>query len=282
MTCVSLNETALAALNVQLSSAEWSGLKALSIHGAPFVSLDLMPALALLEVLDLSNNSLTDSAWMNTRVVFPSVRKLLIEHNNLTKIERGLLAPFPLLEELHLGYNRISYIGYDSLRTPQIKTIRLNDNKIQTLGMHAFRFIPQLHEIDLSGNRIERFMMSDFSTATSLRILNASRNQIRSVECDSIAPMLNLEVLDLSSNNLTQVPGIELRSMEGLRTLLLTNNPITVIGEGQPRLDSLQRLDLSSSAVRVVEAGAFSRLPRLHFGLFHRLSGSHIHFACCI
>ncbi|PIO71671.1 leucine Rich repeat-containing domain protein, partial [Teladorsagia circumcincta] len=135
------------------------------------------------------------------------------------KIERGLLAPFPLLEELHLGHNRISYIGYDSLRTAQIKSIRLNDNRIQTLGMHAFRFIPQLHEIDLSGNRMERFMMSDFSTATSLRILNASRNQIRSVECDSIAPMLNW-------------------------------------------------LDLSSTAVRVVEAGAFSRLPRLHSVFF--------------
>ncbi|KAK6056465.1 leucine Rich repeat-containing domain protein, partial [Cooperia oncophora] len=239
MTCISLNETTFSALSAHLATAEWSGLKTLAIHRTPSLSLDLMPTLTFLEVLDLSDNSPND------------VRKLIIERNNFTvglhndvflistgdlKIERGFLAPFPRLEELHLGHNRISYIGYDSLRMPQIRIIRLNDNLIQTLGMHAFRFIPQLHDIDLSGNRIERFM---------------------------------LEVLDLSSNNLTQVPGLELRSMEGLRTLLLAKNPITVIGEGQARLDSLQWLDLSSSEVRVVEAGAFSHFPRLHSVFFN-------------
>ncbi|KIH60828.1 leucine Rich repeat-containing domain protein [Ancylostoma duodenale] len=114
---------------------------------------------------------------------------------------------------------------------PQIRSIRLNDNEIKVLGMYAFRFIPQLQEVDLSGNLIERFM---------------------------------LEILDLSSNNITQLPGIELRSMESLRTLVLARNPITVVEESQVRLDGLQMLDLSSSALRVVEAGAFSRLPRLH------------------
>ncbi|KHJ79116.1 leucine Rich repeat-containing domain protein [Oesophagostomum dentatum] len=147
---------------------------------------------------------------------------------------------------------------------PQIRSIRLNDNKIQALGMHAFRFIPQLQDVDLSGNFLERFMMSEFSTVTSLRYLNVSRNKIRSVECDSITPMISLEILDLSSNNLTQLPGIELRSMESLRTLILARNPITVAEEGHLRLDSLQVLDLSSTALRAVEAGAFSRLPRLH------------------
>ncbi|XGW32662.1 hypothetical protein V3C99_017310 [Haemonchus contortus] len=268
ITCVSLNETNLAALNVHLSSTEWSGLKSLSIHGTPSISLDLLQPLTLLEELDLSNNNLSEASWLGTRAAFPSIRKLVIEHSSLTSIERGLLAPFPQIEELHLGHNRISSIGYDSLRMPRIRNIRLNDNRIQAIGMHAFRFIPQLNDVDLSGNRIERFMMSDFSTATSLRFLNVSRNRIRSVECDSITPMLSLEVLDLSSNNLTQLPGIELRSMEGLRTLLLANNPITVIGEGQASLDSLQWLDLSSSALRVVEAGAFSRLPRLHSVFF--------------
>ncbi|VDM78918.1 unnamed protein product [Strongylus vulgaris] len=147
--------------------------------------------------------------------------------------------------------------------------------------MHAFRFIPQLQELDLSGNVLERFMvkyvflklllaviknlkMSEFSAATSLRYLNVSRNRIRSVECDSITPMISLEILDLSSNNLTQLPGVELRSMESLRTLILAANPITVAEEGQIKLDSLQVLDLSTTALRTVEAGTFSRLPRLH------------------
>lgn len=264
ISCASLSSTDLAALNIRLSSIEWSGLKRLSVHGTPSLSLELLPSLQSLEVLDLSNNSFDGERWLNSRAVFPSVKRLILEHNNFTKAERGLLSPFPLVEEVLLGHNKISFIGYDSLRMPQIKIIRLNDNRIQALGMHAFRFIPQLHEVDLSGNRIERFMMSDFSTATSLRYLNVSRNRIRSVECDSITPMLGLEVLDLSWNNLTQLPGVELRSMEGLRTLLLSRNPIAVIAEGQARLDSLQVLDMSSCALRVVEAGAFSRLPRLH------------------
>uniref|UniRef100_A0A158P7S7 Ig-like domain-containing protein n=1 Tax=Angiostrongylus cantonensis TaxID=6313 RepID=A0A158P7S7_ANGCA len=182
-------------------------------------------------LLDLSNNSLNDDQWLNSHVVFPSVKKLILEHNDFTRADRRLLMPFPRIEELFLGHNRISFIGYDSLRMPHLRYIRLNDNNIQTLGMHAFRYIPQLQELDLSGNILERFM---------------------------------LEVLDLSSNNLTHLPGIELQSMEGLRTLLLSRNPIKSIGEDQAKLSSLQMLDLSSSEVHVVEAGAFSRLPRLH------------------
>lgn len=82
--------------------------------------------------------------------MFPSVKRLILEHNNFTvrctwpgrsfnavtstyvqKAERGLLTPFPLVEEVLLGHNKISFIGYDSLRMPQIKIIRLNDNRIQ-------------------------------------------------------------------------------------------------------------------------------------------------------
>ncbi|VDM53583.1 unnamed protein product [Angiostrongylus costaricensis] len=264
MSCQSLTVEQLTIVNSQLSLPEWSGLKELSIQNTPSIPPDFWTALNYLELLDLSNNSLNDDQWLNSHIVFPSVKKLILEHNDFTRADRRLLMPFPRIEELHLGYNRISFIGYDSLRMPELRYIRLNDNNIQTLGMHAFRYIPLLQELDLSGNNLERFMMSDFATATSLRYLNVSRNRIRSVECDSITPMLALEVLDLSSNNLTHLPGIELQSMEGLRTLLLSRNPIKSIGEDQVKLSSLQMLDLSSSEVHVVEAGAFSRLPSLH------------------
>ncbi|EYC05162.1 hypothetical protein Y032_0083g1620 [Ancylostoma ceylanicum] len=264
MSCVSLNENELSIVISHLSSAEWSGLRELSIRNTSSLSIDRIPKLDYLEVFDLSSNNFNDDVWLNSKVAFPNVRKVILEFNNFTRADRRLLTPFPRIEEVHLGHNNISYIGYDSLRMPQIRTIRLNDNNIKVLGMYAFRFIPQLQEVDLSGNLIERFMMSEFSTATSLRYLNVSRNKIRSVECDSITPMLSLEVLDLSSNNLTHLPGLELRSMESLRTLILARNPITVVEESQIRLDGLQMLDLSSSALRVVEAGAFSRLPRLH------------------
>ncbi|KAJ1346702.1 hypothetical protein KIN20_001590 [Parelaphostrongylus tenuis] len=166
--------------------------------------------------------------------------ELLALTQQFRRVDRGLFIAFPKVEELYLGHNRISFIGYDSLRMPRLRSIRLNDNNIQVLGMHALRYIPQLQELDLSGNNLERFMMSDFATATSLRYLNVSRNSIRSVECDSITPMLTLEVLDLSSNNLTHLPGMELQSMEGLRSLLLGRNPIKSIGEGQAKLSSLQ------------------------------------------
>ncbi|KAK6765790.1 hypothetical protein RB195_025606 [Necator americanus] len=268
MSCSSLNEDQLSVLNFHLSSAEWSGLKELSIHETPSLSIDHIPKLNFLEIFDISNNGFNDDVWLHTNAIFPLVRKVILENNNFTRADRRLLTPFPRLEEIHLGYNQISYIGYDSLRMPQIRSVRLNDNRIQSIGMHAFRFIPQLYDVDLSGNLIERFIMSEFSTATSLRYLNVSRNKIRSVECDSITPMLSLEILDLSSNNLSQLPGIELRSMESLRSLILSQNPIQVVEEGQIRLDSLQMLDLSSSAVRAVEAGSFSRLPRLHSVIF--------------
>ncbi|EPB68296.1 leucine Rich repeat-containing domain protein [Ancylostoma ceylanicum] len=231
MSCVSLNENELSIVISHLSSAEWSGLRELSIRNTSSLSIDRIPKLDYLEVFDLSSNNFNDDVWLNSKVAFPNVRKVILEFNNFTRADRRLLTPFPRIEEVHLGHNNISYIGYDSLRMPQIRTIRLNDNNIKVLGMYAFRFIPQLQEVDLSGNLIERFM---------------------------------LEVLDLSSNNLTHLPGLELRSMESLRTLILARNPITVVEESQIRLDGLQMLDLSSSALRVVEAGAFSRLPRLH------------------
>uniref|UniRef100_A0A1I7XMZ9 Ig-like domain-containing protein n=1 Tax=Heterorhabditis bacteriophora TaxID=37862 RepID=A0A1I7XMZ9_HETBA len=136
--------------------------------------------------------------------------------------------------------------------------------------MHILRFMPQLQEVDISGNLLERLMISDFSDATSLRILNVSHNRIRTIECDSTTPMTALEMLDLSANNLTTLPGSELRNMEGLRTLILKSNPITVAGEGHLTLDNLQILDLSNlSALGVVEAGTFSRLPHLHTVFLH-------------
>ncbi|ETN72061.1 leucine Rich repeat-containing domain protein [Necator americanus] len=153
MSCSSLNEDQLSVLNFHLSSAEWSGLRELSIHETPSLSIDHIPKLNFLEIFDISNNGFNDDVWLHTNAIFPLVRKVILENNNFTSI-----------------------------------------------GMHAFRFIPQLYDVDLSGNLIERFIMSEFSTATSLRYLNM--------------------------------------------------------------------LDLSSSAVRAVEAGSFSRLPRLHSVIF--------------
>lgn len=49
ISCASLSSTDLAALNIRLSSIEWSGLKRLSVHGTPSLSLELLPSLQSLE-----------------------------------------------------------------------------------------------------------------------------------------------------------------------------------------------------------------------------------------
>ncbi|VDK60023.1 unnamed protein product [Cylicostephanus goldi] len=126
-----MNERELSAVISHLSTAEWSGVRELSIRQTPLLSIDDLPKLELLETIDLSQNGFNDDVWLNSKRIFPAVRKAVLEHNNFTRADRKLLTPFPKIEEVHLGHNHISHIGYDSLRMPHIRSIRLNDNVIQ-------------------------------------------------------------------------------------------------------------------------------------------------------
>ncbi|KJH40964.1 leucine Rich repeat-containing domain protein [Dictyocaulus viviparus] len=188
MSCQSLSAVELAALSSQLALSKWSGLKTLSIHDTPLISLDRWPTLTYLETFDLSNNSIKDMKWSMSQTIFPSVKKLLLEHNEFT--------------------------------------------------------------------------MSDFASATSLRYLNMSRNRISSVQSDSITPMLS--VLDLSSSEVRVVEAGAFSHLTRLHSVTFANcRKLIYISPAAFRNISVFSLDISGTVVEAIPPSLLSSITRI-------------------
>ena len=250
------------------------------------------------EILNLTGNSISDivdGAFNAT----PQVRKLYLDHNQLSRIRMLMFYGLGFLDLLDLSDNLIStidnrsfeslrYLTHLSLRGNQLTSIQPETffglTSIRILDLSANRLVSHLtqglrlsplHDLILDDNDIVSFDVSylyDFESA--LRRLSLRRNRISDFQfvVNEHVPLL-LYYLDLGENQITSGIFDSLQHMRFLKTLKLDGNNIDIVPTVGGLNQSLTELDLSNNALTDSSLATVVQLSQLQQ---LRLSGNFI------
>ncbi|MGF1720639.1 leucine-rich repeat-containing serine/threonine-protein kinase [Vibrio kyushuensis] len=182
----------------QLKNGQLKGVTRLTIsQQLTEFPLEILQLADSLEILDLSNNQLSDlpseiSQLVNLKILFAS-------QNQFTHLPT-VLGACPKLEMVGFKDNQIVEVAEESLPT-QLRWLILTDNEIETLP-NSLGERPRMQKLALAGNKIKQLP-------------------------DSVSNLHNLELIRLSANQLTEFPK-QLLSLPRLAWLAFAGNPFCV------------------------------------------------------
>nr|XP_045372034.1 podocan-like protein 1 [Camelus bactrianus] len=211
----------------------------------------------------LSNAGLPPDAFRGSE----AVTTLSLSSNRLSYVPPSLP---PSLERLHLQDNLISKVPRGALsRQTHLRELYLQHNRLADSGLDATTFskLHCLEYLDLSHNQLAAVPAG---LPRTLAVLHLGRNRIRWVEAARLHGMRGLRYLLLQHNQLgtAGLPAGALRPLRGLHTLHLYGNGLDHVPQRLQRkqlralepeplagLDQLQELSLAHNRLRVGDIG---------------------------
>lgn len=192
LTSLTLNGCAVTA--EQLTNvASATNLQNLHLSNCGLSSIAPLSALTRLEVLDLSDNFISDLSPLS-----------------------GCLS----LKELRLGSNGISDASPLAGLT-QLTLLELSDNQLEDAGV--LEHCTAMEELDLSGNQLTS--ISFIASMPALHTFSAANNRLS--QLGNLSGCKSLENLDVSHNVLTKIDGVE--KLPKLHNLSLNYNDVKVL-----------------------------------------------------
>ncbi|MGF1694497.1 leucine-rich repeat-containing serine/threonine-protein kinase [Vibrio lamellibrachiae] len=179
----------------QLKNGQLKGITRLKIsQQLTEFPLEILQLADTLEILDLSNNQLSElpselSQLVNLKILFAS-------QNQFTHLPE-VLGECPKLEMIGFKDNQISAVPENSLPQP-LRWLILTDNEIKALP-NSLGERPRMQKLALAGNQIKQLP-------------------------DSVSQLHNLELIRLSANQLTEFPK-QLLDLPRLAWLAFAGNP---------------------------------------------------------
>jgi Leucine-rich repeat (LRR) protein len=239
-------------LNDLSSLAKYKELKELKIMNTFKGDLTL-PAMDKLESIDIGSNLLDR---FNSAGVFAKLRacknlKSIKADNNALERLNDLLyndhagidsagMSFPLLEELNISNNTITYLGGLS-QFKNLKTLVAANNKFTRI--EDLCKIRTLTDLDISGNAVKS--LRGIEQLKQLQTLDLSFCGIVQ-DMNAISSMKNLVSLRIAANNLNSIK--DLLELRELKILYLQGNRITTIA-GIEKLVNLEELNLRDNSI---------------------------------
>nr|XP_035922371.1 podocan-like protein 1 isoform X3 [Halichoerus grypus] len=197
--------------NNQLSNA---GLPPDAFHGSEAVA-----------TLSLSSNRLS---YLPPSLP-PSLERLHLQNNLISKVPRGALSRQTHLRELYLQHNQLTDGGLDATtfsKLHHLEYLDLSHNQLASVPAGLPRALVVLH---LGRNRIRWVEAARLRGARGLRYLQLQHNQLGAtgLPAGALRPLRGLHTLHLYGNRLHRVP---LALPRRLRALVLPHNHVTALG----------------------------------------------------
>lgn len=230
-------------------------------NGIDTLSQDDFKGLGELELLDLSQNELTEIPD-GVFGMLSKLKNLDLSSNHITHIQKDSFSGLVQLERLYLHANRIQSIHLEAFEgLEMLLELKLQGNQLSSLPSLYF---PRLLLLDLSYNNIPALGPSDLQTP-HLEALKVASLGLTSVDEVLITSLGNLHELDISLNQLTEVPqALKQDSLKGLIKLSLAANPLGELRvEDFQKLTGIQELDLSGLNLQGFPQSFFQMFPRL-------------------
>lgn len=194
----------------------------------------------------------------------PRVQNLLLHDNKIASLAQSLVFYLDLLL-LDISENDLTSLESGNFKEQRkLRELRLEHNKLKSIGAGALQGLVGLQRLALQHNAITRLEDWAFEPAASLTELDLSHNKLRAVGPASLRGLKALQHFDLSGNRLDRVPGGGLTNLTALRHLNLTHN---LLSQVPPRAFSgfpgLVSLVLDRNNISVVNAAAFEGMAEL-------------------
>lgn len=213
------------------------------------------------KVLFLQDNQLTNSQELEEQLAkLNNLERLMFYSNQLEFIPR---LNAPNLRELRLNNNRINSIHSDSLSlVPNLSELILDGNSLTNAGIHrgAFDKLNNLKRVSFTNNFLTEFPMNLPSTLNHIFL---SDNQLSYVSFESLAQLSNLETLYLNRNRLSDgsFEHSALSSLNRLREFEISYNLLNHVPHDlQP---SLEKLHMTSNKIEFIRSDEFETLTQL-------------------
>jgi hypothetical protein len=224
----------------QLRAGELAGIQRLTLsESLTAFPLEILSLADSLEVLDLSNNQLSELPEALTQL--PKLKILFASNNRFTVLPE-VLGRCEQLEMVGFKSNHITHVP-DNALPPQLRWLILTDNQITTLP-NTLGERPRLQKLALAGNRL-----------TTLPL--------------TMAKLSHLELIRISANQLTECPE-QLLGLPKLAWIAFAGNPFNQSHDKIPHIPTLssssytlqQRLGQGASGVI---SSAIWNSPQAHF-----------------
>ncbi|KAI8366989.1 hypothetical protein EDC96DRAFT_553107 [Choanephora cucurbitarum] len=181
----------------------------------------------LTQRLDLSNRKLTELPKQELQFQHDIPGTILLDHNELTLFPHSLCGLSDFIVNLVLDHNRLSNfsLSIEGVVFHQLKTLKLNNNRIKTLECSHHVSFPKLEELSLNHNALTTLSDDMADALPSLRVFSASSNKLDNLTEKPFGP--KLEVIDLSNNDISALPS-GLSTLSSLRELIVFGNRFRV------------------------------------------------------
>ncbi len=207
----------------QLKSGELTGIKHLKMsESLTSFPLEIISLADSLEILDLSNNSLSDLPDEIKRL---HKLKIFFASNNLFETLPEVLGLCPNLEMVGFKSNKIKEVPANSL-PDLLRWLILTDNQIETLP-ETLGERPRLQKLALAGNRLSHLPKS-LSQLKNLELLRISANQLKAFP-EQLFDLPKLAWLAFSGNPFCQSK-ISLQSVPEISSTSFTLQ--NILGQG--------------------------------------------------
>ena len=202
-----------------------------------------------LEILNISNNSLTDYhsigvtcniSHVSCHPCLPNMTYLDISHNRFSTLDINFATDIPRLKQLISPSSNVSYLyPVESSLIIGLETIDLSNNNIPSFDISDPEncTLSNLHDIQLQNNKLSHISESFFNCTSRLESLDLSRNMLTMQDLNraGLANLKNLSYLYLHNNRI------------GILSVNAYTASDTIGSDTFPNLEGLKVLDLSSN-----------------------------------
>lgn len=207
---------------------------------------------------------LVDVAWTNTCPAKCFCNRVLTSVNcegkRLMEIPAGLPKS---VQKLYLRFNEIADLEPNSLcGLPELQELYLQNNKLSILKSWTFNgtCLPNLKVIRLDNNRISSLEENAFFNLTSLNLTYFTNNYITFIHPRSFVECLKMSFLHLGQNYLDHIPAISL--LPGLQQFSIQGNKVknATFPDTYENSKELATIGLSSNMIENLTKESFQNL----------------------
>ncbi|NXC53234.1 LRRN2 protein, partial [Aleadryas rufinucha] len=192
---------------------------------------------------------------------------LLLQSNNIARLEQGELGYLRNLSELDLSQNSFSDVWDFGLRDmPQLLSLHLEENLLSELPDGSFPGMGNLQELYLNHNRLRSIAPRAFAGLGSLLRLHLNSNLLRTLDSRWFQMLPSLEILMIGGNKVDAILDMNFRPLGNLRSLVLAGMHLREISDyALEGLRSLESLSFYDNKLADVPKRALQQVPGLKF-----------------